>query len=189
MEELSEALRAVERELNLARKVYRAVVFLYWAWAIMGVYLFAQVLARYVGVSEGSILQALSVMTILGFLAEERKAFKKVLQLERVLGKIDEVPKGYIIAQILVWPVSAVIASLYAENDGLWMLVFIGLGLLLLTGIELLFTGSRDWRTALAGLILLCSTTLYTGFEYAVMVIAFAFSLTAYLHVKRAMRE
>jgi len=189
MEELGEALKAVEKQLNFTRKAYRAIVYLYWVWAITGVYLFAQVITGYVGVSEGSVLQTLWVMAILGFLAEEKKAFKKVLQLERILGKIEEMPKGYIIAQILVWPVSAVIASLYAKNNGTWMLVFIGLGLLLLAGIELLFTGSRDWRTALAGLILLCSTTLYTGFEYAVMVTAFAFSLVSYLYLKGAMRE
>jgi len=189
MEELSEALKAVERELNLARKVYRAVVFLYWAWAIAGVYLLAEMLTRYCGMETATSIPALSLLAIVVFVIEERKAFKKVLQLEEVLEKVEEVPKGYIIAQILVWPFSAVIASLYTQNDGSWMLVFIGLGLLLLASVELIFTGIKDWKTALAGLILLGSTTLYTGFEYAVVVIAFAFSLTSYLHLKGAMRE
>jgi len=189
MEELSEALRAVERELNLARKAYRASVFLYWAWAMPGVYLLAQILSKYAGIGEESAIQWLSLGAVIGFIAEERKAFRKVIQLEKALGRVEKTPRGYILAQVIVWPLSALIASMYAENDGQWTLVFIGLGLLLLTGVEFAFTGKRDWKTALAGLIILPSTTLCTGFGYAVTVIAFAFSLTAYLHLKVAMRE
>jgi hypothetical protein len=188
MEEISEALRAVERELNLARKAYRASIFLYWGWVMPGVYLFAQILTKHAGINEG-ITQWLSLVAGIGFIVEERKAFRKVVQLRKVLGRVEKTPKGYILAQVIVWPVSALIASLYTKNDGLWMLVFIGLGLLLLTGVEFIFTGERDWKTALAGLIILPSTTLCTGFGYAVMVIAFAFSLTAYLNLKGAMRE
>ncbi|WP_457742288.1 hypothetical protein [Thermococcus sp.] len=189
MEELSEALKAVEEELNLAKKVYRASVFLYWAWAMLGIYLLAKILGKYAGISEESAFQWLSLVAVGGFIVEERKTFKKVLHLERVLGKVEKVSREYIIAQILVWPVSAVIASIYMKNEGLWMLVFIGSGLILLTGVEFLFTSSRDWRTLLAGLIILCSTTLYTGTAYPIMVISFSASLTAYLFLKGAMRE
>jgi len=189
MEEIGEALRAVERELNLAKKAYRAGVFLYWAWAMPGVYLLAQILSKYAGISEESAIQWLSLAAVIGFIIEERKAFRKVVHLEEVLGRVEKTPKGYILAQLLVWPISALIAGLYAKNSDVWMLVFIGLGLLLLTGVEFAFTGKKDWKTALAGLIILPSTTLCTGFGYAVTVIAFAFSLTAYLHLKGAMRE
>jgi len=189
MEELSEALKAIERELNFAKKAYRASVFLYWAWAMPGVYLLAQILSKYAGIGEGSAIQLLSLTAVVGFIVEERKAFRRVIQLEEALGHIEETPRGYVLAQVIVWPLSALIASVYTENEGLWLLVFIGLGLLLLTGVEFIFTGKRDWKTALAGVILLSSTALCTGFGYAVMVIAFAFSLTAYLHLKGAMRE
>jgi len=189
MEELSEALKAIEGELNFAKKAYRASVFLYWAWAMPGVYLLAQILAKHAGIGEGSAIQWLSLAAVVGFIIEERKAFRKVVHLEEVLGRVEKVYTGYILAQVIVWPLSALIASMYTENDGLWMLVFIGLGLLLLTGVEFIFTGKRDWKTALAGVILLSSTALCTGFGYAVMAVAFAFSLTAYLHLKGAMRE
>jgi len=189
MEELSEALKAVEKQLNFARKAYRSALFLYWAWAIPGVYLLAGMLTRYWGVETATSIPALSLLAIVVFVIEERKALNKVLQLEKITGHVEKTPKGYIIAQALVWPISGVIASLCTQNDGSWMLVFIGLGLLLLASVELVFTGIKDWKTGLAGLILLCSTTLYTGFEYAVVVIAFAFSLASYLHLKGAMRE
>jgi len=189
VEELGEALRAVERELKLARKVYRASLFLYWAWVLPGSYMFSLILEKYFSWKGSDILIALSFVAILGFIAEERKAFKRVLQLEEVIGKAKRVSTGYILAQILIWPLSAFVATIYTETDGLWMLVFMGLGLLLLASVESVFTGSGDWRTFLAGSIILCSITFYTGTTYAIMVISFAFSLTAYLHLKRATRE
>ena len=189
MEELGDALKAVERELSLAKRIYRGTLFLYWAWSFPAIYLFSSILERYGGIHWGTATVVLSIIASIGFVLEERRAFRRILQLESVLGEKRGPSRGYLIAQVLVWPLSAAIATLYTGESGLWMLVFIGLGLLLLASVESVFTGSGDWRTALAGVILLGSTTMYTGTSYAVMVVGFAFSLTAYLHIKRATRE
>ena len=189
MEELSEALKAVKSELRLARKVYRGTVFLYWAWVFPGIYLFSLLIERYCEISGEEVALTLSLIAAIGFIIEERRAFKRVIQLEEVLGKSERTSRAYLPAQILVWPISGVIASLYTENTDLWMLDFIGLGLLLLASVESLFTDSGDWRTFLAGMIILCSTAFYTGTAYAVMVISFAFALSAYLHIKGGLRE
>jgi len=184
---LEEALRAVEGELRRVRQVYRATVFLYWAWAMPVVYLLYLAIERLWEWRYTTLV--LSLLAVVGFIAEERKAFRRVVQLEGITGDAIRAPKGYIIAQMLVWPISAAVTSLYAENEGVWMLGFIGLGLLLLGGVELIFTGSLSWGTLLAGSIALVSTELYGGTAYAVMVISLAFSLTAYIHIKGAMRE
>ncbi|NPA48106.1 MAG: hypothetical protein GXO14_05635, partial [Thermococci archaeon] len=86
MEELGEALKAVERELNFARKAYDSILYLYWAVAFPVIYLASSILSAYFGVSINSTTVLLSALAILLFMFEQLKASKKVREIENALG-------------------------------------------------------------------------------------------------------
>lgn len=194
MEGLSEALKAVERELNFARKAYRAVLFLYWAVAFPGIYLTSIILSLYTSVSRDSAYVLLSAGAILLFGIENSKAFRKVVQLEKVLEKREKVDLKYILAQIIIWSLAVITAGLSTGDTALSAMLGIGSGMLALTIVEYAFKHSFDRGMLLAGVVSLLLTIPYgkpplSGLGYSTVVLSASFALAAYINLRSAMRE
>ncbi|WP_297471213.1 hypothetical protein [Thermococcus sp.] len=193
MEELSEALRAVERELNFAKKAYNSILYLYWAVAFLVIYLASSVLSTYTGASASSLRVLLSAVAILFFVFEELKASKKVREIERILGRKTPLNPRYLLTQALVWPVVIVIVSVFVRDIWLFSLIGIGLGMLALAVVDHAFL-REGWDKALVGMTLLLLSVPYgrvpiNNGAYVTLALSLAFGLGAYLSLRRAMRE
>ncbi|WP_457742230.1 hypothetical protein [Thermococcus sp.] len=193
MEDIGEVLRAVERELNLAKKAYDSIIYLYWAAAFPTIYLASLILSAYTGVSPNSVIILLSALAILLFVFEELKAFKKVQEIEIALGRKTPLNPQYLLAQALVWPVVIVIAGLLTKNGWLSSLFGIGSGMLALAVIDYAFL-RKGWDKVIVGAMILLLSVPYgrvsiTKGAYATLILSLAFGLGAYLALRKAMRE
>ena len=193
MEDIGEALKAVERELNLAKKAYNSIVYLYWAVAFPSIYLGSSILSAYVGVSLNSSMILLSALAIVLFIFEELKAFKKVQEIETALGRKTPLNSRYLLAQALVWPVVIVIADILTKDGWLSSLLGIGSGMLALAVVDYAFL-REGWDKAVIGATILLLSVPYgrvsiTKGAYATLVLSLAFGLGAYLMLRKAMRE
>jgi len=193
MEDIGEALKAVERELNLAKKAYNSIIYLYWAAAFPSIYLGSSILSAYVGVSLNSSMILLSVLAIVLFIFEELKAFKKVQEIETALGRKTPLNSRYLLAQALVWPVVIVIADILTKDGWLSSLLGIGSGMLALAVVDYAFL-REGWDKAIIGATILLLSVPYgrvsiTKGAYATLVLSLAFGLGAYLMLRKAMRE
>ncbi|ASJ02471.1 hypothetical protein A3L09_03975 [Thermococcus profundus] len=192
--ELAEALKAVEEELNLAKRVYLAFPFLFWAAVLPLLYLLTLILNSYAGISWDWASSILSILVVAWFIVENERVFKKVEAIERVLGMKREKKKAYLVAQISAWIISALVASLAYTSEGEWMLAFVGLALLLMAAVDFVFVKRAEWEVLLGGLIILSSISLVgklplPRLALAVMVISMAFAFVAFLYIRKAMRE
>jgi len=193
MEEISEALRAVERELNLAKKAYGAIIYLYWAVAFPVIYLASSILSAYIGVSLNSSIILLSALAIVLFIFEQQKAFKKVREIETALGRKTSLNPLYLLAQSLVWPIVIVIAGVLTKGGWLSSLLGIGSGMLALAVVDYAFH-REGWDRAVVGTIILLLSVPYhrvpiTKGAYTTLSLSLAFGLGAYLVLRKAMRE
>ncbi|NJE49574.1 hypothetical protein [Thermococcus sp. 9N3] len=193
MEELSEALKAIERELNFARKAYNSIVYLYWAVAFPVVYLTSSILSACTGASANSLVVIFSALAILLFVFEELKASKKVRGIEKALGRKTPLNRRYLLAQALIWPVVIVIAGVLVEDVWLSSLLVIGSGMLALAVVDYAFLRG-GWDKAIVGATILLLSVPYgrvsiTKGAYATLVLSLAFALGAYLVLRKAMRE
>ena len=193
MEELSEALRAVERELNLARKAYNSIVYLYWAVAFPAIYLTSVILSAYAGISIDSTTILLSALAIVLFAVEEGRAIGKVQKIEKVLGRKTPLNLRYLLAQLIVWPVVIVTVGLKVKGTWLFPLPAIGSGMLALAVIDYVFL-RKGWDKAVIGATILLLSVPYgrvsiTKGAYTTLVLSLAFALGAYLVLMKAMRE
>ncbi len=189
MEELSEALKAVEMELNLARKAYTAIIYLYWAVAFPIIYLLS-IMAERAGFSMNSATVLFSALAIVLFAVEELRASRKMLHLRRVLGIEEKPNKGYFLAQLIVWPVAIVLFGL----EGSWLggMLGIGSGMLALALVDLVFLRELRPEKVVTGLSVLVFSAFYSpalGGAYASLSLGAGFGLGAYLTLMKAVRE
>ncbi len=194
MEELSEALKAVERELNLSKKAYNAVLYLYWAAAFPMLYLLSLVISSIAGISINLLRVLLSTVAILLFIFEEAGSYRKVRQIERALGREGGGKTHILLIQVLVWPVVIVIATMATSDAWLFSLWTIGAGMLSLALVDCIFEGGNAFQKALIGLIILAFSIPYwrgqgAGGAYATLVLSSGFALGAYITLRKAMRE
>ncbi len=194
VEELAEALKAVEDELNLAKRVYLAFPFIFWSFAIPFMYLLELILIKYAGLESDYVSVTISLLFVAWFLIENTRVFRKVEAIERVLGRRRERKLSYAVSQVLAWFVAFFIASYLYGTGGKGMLLFVGLALLLMVAVDLSFHRRVQSEMVLAGFIILSSTYLadklpVQEMAFAIMVISSAFSFAAFLHIRRAMRE
>jgi len=192
--ELAEALKAVEDELNLAKRVYLAFPFIFWSFALPFMYILDLILVRYAGLESDYVSAAISLLFVAWFLVENTRVFGKVEAIERVLGRESEKKLSYAVSQVLSWFVAFFVASYLYGTGGRGMLVFVGLALFLMVAVDLAFYHRAGSEMVLAGSIVLPSAYLVgklpiQGMAFAVMVISSALSFAAFLHIKRAMRE
>ncbi|WP_099209494.1 hypothetical protein [Thermococcus henrietii] len=193
MEDINEALRAVERELNLAKKAYNSIIYIYWAVAFPAIYITSVILSAYAGISIDSTTVLLSALAIVFFIFEELKAFKKVQEIEKVLGRKTPLNPRYLLAQLIVWPVIFVTVGLNVKGTWLSPLPAIGSGMLALAVVDYVFL-RRGWDKAVIGATILLLSVPYgrvsiTKGAYATLVLSLAFGLGAYLVLMKAMRE
>ncbi|WP_297068993.1 hypothetical protein, partial [Thermococcus sp.] len=151
VEELAEALKAVEEELNLAKRVYLAFPFIFWGAVLPMLYILSNVLPwtsewfqNSFGGYGGMIL---STLAIIWFVAEESGMIKKVESLERVLGTPRKRSKGYMLSQIAGWFLAGMLAFVfslstptqYEFKTAEFMLLLAGLGVGFMALSSLLF--------------------------------------------------
>jgi len=194
VEELAEALKAVEDELNLAKRVYLAFPFIFWSFALPLMYILDMTLSKYTGLESDYISSIISLLFVAWFLVENTKVFGKVEAIEHVLGRKVEKKLSYAVSQVLSWFVAFFLANYLYGTGGRGMLVFVGLALFLMVTVDLAFYRRAEPEMVLAGSIVLPSAYLVDklpiqGMAFAVMVISSAFSFAAFLHIRRAMRE
>ena len=194
VEELAEALKAVEDELNLAKRVYLAFPFIFWSFAISFMYLLDLILVKYAGLEWDYVSTIISLLFVAWFLIENTRVFGKVEAIERVLGRRREKKPFYAVSQVLAWFTAFFVASYLYGTGGKGMLLFVGLALFLMVAVDLSFYRRVQSEMVLAGSIILSSAYLagklpVQEMAFAVMVISSAFSFAAFLHIKRAMRE
>ncbi|GAB6136527.1 hypothetical protein [Thermococcus prieurii] len=193
MEEIGEALKAVERELNLAKKAYNSIVYLYWAVAFPAIYITSVILSAYAGISIESTTVLLSALAILLFAVEEGRAIGKVQEIEKVLGRKTPLNLRYLLAQLIVWPVVIVTVGLKVNEAWLSPLLAIGSGMLALAVIDYVFL-RRGWDKAVIGATILLLSVPYGRVSiakgaYTTLVLSLAFALGAYMVLMKAMRE
>lgn len=92
------------------------------------------------------------------FIIEEKRAWKKIASLERILGREIKRPKLYMLSQITGWIVAGVVAfsvsSIFpASPEAAWMLIFTGLGILGIVASDAVFTDKSDLEMLIAGLV------------------------------------
>ncbi len=194
VEELAEALKAVEDELNLAKRVYLAFPFIFWSFAISFMYLLDLILVKYAGLEWDYVSTIISLLFVAWFLIENTRVFGKVEAIERVLGRRREKKPFYAVSQVLAWFTAFFVASYLYGTGGKGMLLFVGLALFLMVAVDLSFYRRAQSEMVLAGSIILSSAYLagklpVQEMAFAVMVISSAFSFAAFLHIRRAMRE
>ncbi|WP_456394743.1 hypothetical protein [Thermococcus sp.] len=193
MEELSEALKAVEKQLNFARKAYRSIVYLYWAVAFPVIYVVSSVVSAYTGMSVGSGLVLLSAAGILLFVVEESRALRNVIRIETALGRKRGVKVKYLLAQLIVWPIVILAIGLNVKDQWLMPLLSIGAGMTALAVLGVLFK-ERWQENAMVGAVILLSSIPYrmvpiTKGAYTTLVLSAAFGFAAYCSLRKAMRE
>ena len=208
VEELTEALKAVEDELNLAKRVYLAFPFIFWGTVLPMLYILSNVLPwtsewfqNSFGGYGGTLL---STLAIIWFVAEESRMIKKVEGLERVLGIPRERSKGYMLSQIAGWFLAGMLAFVfslatpaqYEFKTAEFMLLLAGVGVGFMALSTLLFLRKIEWPQVFVSLITLSALYPLAHLEgamnpeaFAVMVISMAFALAGFLYIKRAMGE
>ena len=208
VEELAEALKAVEEELNLAKRVYLAFPFIFWGAVLPMLYILSNVLPwtsewfqNSFGGYGGMIL---STLAIIWFVAEESGMIKKVESLERVLGTPRKRSKGYMVSQIAGWFLAGMLAFVfslstptqYEFKTAEFMLLLAGLGVGFMALSSLLFLRRIEWPQVLVSIITLSALYPLAHLEgamnpqaFSVMVVSMAFAFGGFLYVKRAMRE
>ncbi len=192
--DLTEALKAVERELNLVKKAYLAYPFIFWAAVIPMLYIIRLLVSQFSSVNTDLISFIISLIATLWFVIEESRVARKVEEIEKVLGIKRELSKWYLYSQMLSWVVAAILATVFFRSESSWMLAFAGIGLLLMFSVNLAFKKSWDIQILIAGMIILGAIYLegclpLSGNLFAIVVISFSFALSGFLYLRKAMRE
>ncbi|WP_297548826.1 hypothetical protein [Thermococcus sp.] len=208
VEELAEALKAVEDELNLAKRVYLAFPFIFWGAVLPMLYLLSNVLSWtsewFQGSFGGNGGMILSTLAIIWFFTEEKRIFKKIEALERILGVPSRKSRRYMLSQIASWFLAGMLAFVfslstptqYEFKTAEFMLLFVGLGVGFIVLSTLFFLRRIEWPQVLASLIDLSALYLLNHLNgtmnpqtFSVMVVSASFTFTAFLYIRRAMRE
>jgi len=208
VEELAEALKAIEDELNLAKRVYLAFPFIFWAAVILLLYLLTNGLPWTSGWSGGFLGDywgtVPSTLAIIWFVVEENRMVRKIESLERVLGMPRERSRGYMIFQMAGWFLAGMLAftfslatpAQYEFKTAEFMLLLAGIGVGFMALSTLLFLRKIEWPQVFVSLITL--SALYplahlggtmNPEAFAVMVVSMAFAFAGFLYIRRAMRE
>ncbi len=206
--ELAEALKAVEDELNLAKKVYLAFPFIFWAALMPLLYILTNALPWTSGWSEGFLGDywgmALSTLAILWFVIEENRMVKKIESLERVLGMPRGRSRGYVVSQMAGWLLAGMLAFVfslaipaqYEFQTAAFMLLLAGLGVGFIVLSALLFLRRVEWPQVLVSLMDLSALYILFNLDgtmnpgaFSVMVISSSFAFAAFLYIRKAMRE
>ncbi len=208
VEELAEALKAVEDELNLAKRVYLAFPFIFWGAVLPMLYLLSNVLSWtsewFQGSFGGNGGMILSTLAIIWFFTEEKRIFKKIEALERILGVPSRKSRRYMLSQIAGWFLAGMLAFVfslstptqYEFKTAEFMLLLVGLGVGFIVLSTLFFLRRIEWPQVLASLMNLSALYLLNHLNgtmnpqtFSVMVVSASFTFTAFLYIRRAMRE
>ena len=208
VEELVEALKMVEDELNLAKRVYLAFPFIFWGAVLPMLYILSNVLPwtsewfRNSFGGYGGVM--LSTLAIIWFVAEESRMIKKVESLERVLGTPRKRSKGYMVSQIAGWFLAGMLAFVfslstptqYEFKTAEFMLLLAGIGVGFMALSSLLFLRRIKWPQVLVSLMNLSALYLLNHLNgtmnpqaFSVMVVSASFAFGGFLYIRRAMRE